>query len=101
MRKITTIKLKTMDSQKLVEKQDSLTSAPARLQASSPPFFKRLAKIFIGIGSIGGIIVALPALGVAFPAILVTAAGYAIAIGAVGSVVSGLPVDFSKLNLPK
>jgi ABC-type xylose transport system permease subunit len=58
-----------------------------RWQAKTPKFWKKVQKIGIALGVIGGTIVALP---VALPAAVVTAGGYLVAAGTVTATLSQL-----------
>lgn len=67
-----------------------------RWKAETPSFWKKVQKIGIGIGAVGGVIVGLP---VALPAALVTIGGYMVAVGSVAAVLSKLTVvDASALE---
>jgi hypothetical protein len=65
-----------------------------RLNAPTPPFFKKIRTIGLLIGAIGAAIVASP---VVLHAIVASAAGYLITAGAVIVSVSSVTVDFSEL----
>ena len=58
-----------------------------RWQAKTPKFWKKVQKIGIALGVIGGTIIALP---VALPAAVVTAGGYLVAAGTVTATLSQL-----------
>jgi|LauGreDrversion4_2_1035121.scaffolds.fasta_scaffold40102_5 hypothetical protein len=60
-----------------------------RWKAETPDFWKKVQKIGIGIGAVGGVIVGLP---VALPAAVVTIGGYMVAVGSVAAVLSKLTV---------
>lgn len=72
-----------------------------RLQSETPPLFKLLIKIFITLGSIGTALLAVPAMLAAMtppvivpiPEIVNTIAGYMIAVGAFGALISKLPIQ--------
>ena len=64
-----------------------------RWQAKTPKFWKKVQKIGIALGVIGGTIVALP---VALPAALVTAGGYLVAAGTVTATLSQLTKEDAK-----
>lgn len=64
-----------------------------RWNAKTPTFWKKMQKIGIIAGTIGGIIVASP---VALPAILVSASGYLILAGTVTATLSQLTVEPAK-----
>jgi hypothetical protein len=66
---------------------DKLKEIRDRFRAESPNFFKKLTNVMVGIGAVGLAIVAAP---VALPTALITAAGYAIAIGTTGAAISKL-----------
>lgn len=61
-----------------------------RWNTKTPSFWKKVQKIGIIAGTIGGIIVASP---VALPAILVSASGYLILAGTVTATLSQLTVE--------
>jgi hypothetical protein len=58
-----------------------------RWQSKTPDFWKKVQKIGIAFGVIGGAIIAAP---VALPAALITAGGYMIAVGSVTATLSQL-----------
>jgi len=58
-----------------------------RWKAETPKFWKKVQKISIAAGVIGGAIIAAP---VALPAALVTVGGYLVAVGSVGATLSQL-----------
>jgi len=60
-----------------------------RWKSETPDFWKKVQKIGIGIGAIGGVIVSAP---VALPAAVVTIGGYMVAVGSVAAVLSKLTV---------
>lgn len=64
-----------------------------RWQAKTPKFWKKVQKIGIALGVIGGTIVALP---VALPAAVVTAGGYLVAAGTVTATLSQLTKEDAK-----
>jgi hypothetical protein len=69
-----------------------------RWKAETPDFWKKVQKIGIGIGAVGGIIVSAP---VALPAALITVGGYMVAVGSVAAVLSKLTVkDATVLEEP-
>lgn len=63
------------------------------------PFFKRLAKIFVGIGGVGGSILATAGIGVSlgigviFPIHVILVGSYLAVVGTVGTFVSNLPIE--------
>jgi hypothetical protein len=65
-----------------------------RIKSPSPLLFKKLGKVGLTIGAIGGAIVSIPTLGIVLPAALVTLGGYFMAVGLVTKAVSTLTVDF-------
>lgn len=65
-----------------------------RIKSPSPLLFKKLGKLGLTIGAIGGAIVGIPTLGIVLPAALITLGGYAMAVGLVTKAVSTLTVDF-------
>ena len=60
-----------------------------RWKAETPTFWKKVQKVGIGVGAIGGVIVSLP---IALPAALITIGGYMVAVGSVTAVLSKLTV---------
>ena len=66
-----------------------------RLASPTPKFWKSIVRAGVTIGSIGGGIVGLAAMGVALPAILITGATYAITAG----IVAGAVAKFGKIDV--
>ena len=64
-----------------------------RLNAPTPPFFKKLRTIGIMVGVIGGAIAAAP---VALPVAIVSLSGYLITAGTILTAVSSVTVEESK-----
>ena len=60
-----------------------------RWRAETPEFWKRVQKIGLAIGAVGGVIVSAP---VVLPAGLITVAGYMVAVGSMAAVLSKLTV---------
>jgi len=60
-----------------------------RWKAETPDFWKKVQKVGLAIGAIGGVIVSAP---VVLPAGLITVAGYMVAVGSVAAVLSKLTV---------
>jgi ABC-type protease/lipase transport system fused ATPase/permease subunit len=58
-----------------------------RWKAETPKFWKKVQKISIAAGVIGGVIIAAP---VALPAAVITVGGYLVAVGSVGATLSQL-----------
>lgn len=58
-----------------------------RWKAETPKFWKKVQKISIAAGVIGGAIIAAP---VALPAAVITIGGYLVAVGSVGATLSQL-----------
>ena len=58
-----------------------------RWKAETPKFWKKVQKISIAAGVIGGAIITAP---MALPAALVTVGGYLVAVGSVGATLSQL-----------
>ncbi len=58
-----------------------------RWKAETPKFWKKVQKISIAAGVIGGAIIAAP---VALPAAVITVGGYLVAVGSVGATLSQL-----------
>jgi len=56
-----------------------------RLKAPTPSYWKKIRNIAATIGSVGAVIVGLP---IALPAVVITVAGYAVAVGTVVATVS-------------
>ena len=65
-------------------KNDNLTH---RIKAKTPLHFKRIIKIALTLGAVGGALVALPD-SIELPAIIKTIGGYFIAIGVVGAAIA-------------
>lgn len=86
---------------KLVEKQNSLSSIPARLAAPTPVFWIKVRTTMVAIGSASGVILATFATaGLALPVLLSTVLTYGMVVGATGAALSGLPVDWDKVKKP-
>lgn len=66
---------------------DKFKELRERFKAESPDLFKKITNVMIGIGVVGLAIVSAP---VTLPAGIVTAAGYAIAVGTTGAAISKL-----------
>jgi hypothetical protein len=64
-----------------------------RLNAPTPPFFKKLRTIGIMVGVVGGAIAAAP---VALPVAIVSLSGYLITAGSILTAVSSITVDDSQ-----
>lgn len=64
-----------------------------RWQSKTPKFWKKVQRIGIALGVIGGTIVALP---VALPAAVITAGGYLVAAGTVTATLSQLTKEDAK-----
>lgn len=62
-------------------------SLKERWNAKTPDFWKKVQKVAIAAGVVGGAIVTLP---VSLPAAIVTAGGYLVAVGSVGAALSQL-----------
>lgn len=58
-----------------------------RWKAETPKFWKKVQKISIAAGVIGGAIIAAP---VALPAAVITVGGYLVAVGSVGATLAQL-----------
>ena len=58
-----------------------------RWKAETPKFWKKVQKISIAAGVIGGAIIAAP---LALPAAVITVGGYLVAVGSVGATLSQL-----------
>ena len=73
---------------------DNLTpkDIAARAAAPTPKFFKKLRRVFVLLGAIGGTILTM---GPAAPAVLVAAAPWLVTGGAVGASVASLAKDDS------
>lgn len=61
-----------------------------RWSAKTPKFWKKIQKIGIALGVIGGTIIALP---VALPAAIITGAGYLLAVGTATATLSQLTIE--------
>lgn len=60
-----------------------------RLKAPTPDFFKKIVKIGIALGTIGGCIIAVPSTyGIAIPAIILTAGKLMAAVGGTAVIVA-------------
>jgi ABC-type xylose transport system permease subunit len=68
-------------------------SLKERWQSKTPKFWKKVQRIGVALGVIGGTIVALP---VALPAAVVTAGGYLVAAGTVTATLSQLTKEDAK-----
>ena len=66
-----------------------------RWKARTPKFWKKVQRIGIAAGALGGILLAAP---IALPAAMLTGAGYLIALGSVTATLSQLTVDDTSLN---
>jgi ABC-type xylose transport system permease subunit len=64
-------------------------SISERFKAPTPNFWKKIQKIGLTLGAIGGILVAAP---ITLPAAIVTAAGYMVVAGGVTATLSQLTV---------
>jgi ABC-type xylose transport system permease subunit len=65
-------------------------SISERFKAPTPNFWKKIQKIGLTLGAIGGILVAAP---ITLPAAIVTAAGYMVVAGGVTATLSQLTVE--------
>jgi uncharacterized membrane protein HdeD (DUF308 family) len=65
-------------------------SISERFKAPTPNFWKKIQKIGLTLGAIGGILVAAP---ITLPAAIVTAAGYMVVAGGVTATISQLTVE--------
>lgn len=61
-----------------------------RWKAPTPRFWKRVQKVAITVGAVAGVLIAAP---ITLPAVVVTAAGYAITAGTVAATLSQLTVE--------
>ena len=66
-----------------------------RWKAESPDFWKKVQKIGLGIGAIGGIIISGT---IALPATVITVGGYMVAVGSVTAVLSKLTIKDGQSN---
>lgn len=64
-----------------------------RWQSKTPKFWKKMQRIGIALGVIGGTIISLP---VALPAAVITAGGYLVAAGTVTATLSQLTKEDAK-----
>jgi ABC-type protease/lipase transport system fused ATPase/permease subunit len=65
----------------------SIKEVKKRWKSETPKFWKKVQKISIAAGVIGGAILAIP---VALPVAVVTVGGYLVAVGSVGATLSQL-----------
>jgi ABC-type xylose transport system permease subunit len=70
-------------------------SIAERFKAPTPKFWKKIQKIGLTLGAIGGILVAAP---ITLPAAIVTAAGYMVVAGGVTATLSQLTVIDNETN---
>ncbi len=62
-----------------------------RWRGESPTFFKKITNIMVGIGAVSlAVIGSVATLPISLPAIIITAAGYGVAIGTTGAAISKL-----------
>jgi hypothetical protein len=66
-----------------------------RWNSKTPSFWKKVQRIAIVVGAVAGTIIAAP---IALPAAVITAAGYAVAIGTVVATVSQFTVEDKPTN---
>lgn len=64
-----------------------------RWKAKTPNFWKKVQKVGLAVGAIGGAILTAP---ISLPAIVITTAGYLVTAGAVTAAVSQLTVENPK-----
>ena len=67
-----------------------IKEAKRRWFAETPEFFKKVIKLGIGVGVVGGVIATLP---VALPTAIVTLGGYMVATGSVAAAIAKLTVE--------
>lgn len=88
-----------MNIQKLIDNQDSLKSIPKRLAAPTPSFWKKVRTIMITVGAVSGAVLASAAtMGLALPVAITTICTYGAVVGATGTALANLPVDWDKVN---
>lgn len=63
------------------------------MKCPTPPFFKKLRAVGIGLAAVGGVLIASP---VALPVAVVTIGGYLIVAGSVATVVSQTAIEENK-----
>ena len=63
----------------------NIKSITRRMTGETPVFWKKLRTLMLTIGGVSGAILMAP---VAIPAVIITVAGYGLAIGSVGTVLS-------------
>ena len=83
------MKIKNLNNMKKVNEM----SVVDRINAPTPPFFKKLRSIGIMVGIIGGALATAP---VALPVAIVSLSGYLITAGSVLTAVSSVTVDESQ-----
>lgn len=66
-----------------------------RWKAETPEFWKKVGKIGVGIGLVGGVLVSGT---IALPASLITIGGYMVAVGSVTKVLSKLTIKDGSVN---
>lgn len=67
-----------------------IQEAITRVKKPTPKFFKRLRRILLVAGAVGGVLATAP---ISLPTLLVTAGGYLALAGAVGGAISSLPKE--------
>ena len=66
------------------------TELKTRWQGNTPTFWKKVQRLGVVAGAIGGVIIAAP---IALPAAIVSAAGYLLLVGSVTATLSQLTVE--------
>lgn len=69
-----------------------------RLKAPTPDLFKKVSKIGIALGIVGGAIVGIPATVVVLPGVIITIGGYLVATGSVAAIIAKITVDWDKIG---
>jgi ABC-type protease/lipase transport system fused ATPase/permease subunit len=68
----------------------SIKEVKKRWKSETPKFWKKVQKISIAAGVLGGAILAAP---VTLPVAVITVGGYLVAVGSVGATLSQLTID--------
>lgn len=88
-----------MNIEKLNATQDSLKSIYQRLSAPTPVFWKKVRRVMITVGGISAaVLTGFATAGIAIPAIITTVCTYGVVVGATGTALANLPVDWDKVG---
>lgn len=88
-----------MNIEKLNANQDSLKSIGQRLSAPTPLFWKKVRRVMITIGGVSAaVLTGFATAGIALPAIVATICTYGAVVGATGTALANLPVDWEKVK---